>query len=80
VAFTVPERLSEQNDTVTDGERKVFAALRQHLPEDYLSTTTSVSAIVTRISRSSVLTWASSFSKSRTGDSRRSWVLSPTAW
>jgi len=36
VAFTVPERLSEQNDTVTDGERKVFAALRQYLPEDYL--------------------------------------------
>ena len=36
MAFTVPERLSEQNDTVTGGERKVFAALRQHLPDDYL--------------------------------------------
>ena len=36
MAFTVPERLSEQSDTVTDGERKVFAALREHLPEDYL--------------------------------------------
>ena len=36
MAFTVPERLSDQNDTVTAGERKVFAALREHLPEDYL--------------------------------------------
>jgi hypothetical protein len=36
VAFTVPERLSEQDDTVTNGERQVFGALRQHLPEDYL--------------------------------------------
>jgi hypothetical protein len=36
VAFTVPERLSEQDDTVTSGERQVFAALRRHLPDDYL--------------------------------------------
>ena len=36
MAFTVPERLSDQNDTATPGERKVFAALREHLPEDYL--------------------------------------------
>ncbi|PYN83271.1 MAG: hypothetical protein DMD87_30320 [Candidatus Rokuibacteriota bacterium] len=36
MAFTVPERLSDQNDTATAGERKVFAALREHLPEDYL--------------------------------------------
>jgi hypothetical protein len=36
VAFTVPERLSNQNDTATGGERKVFTALREHLPEDYL--------------------------------------------
>jgi len=36
VAFTVPERLSDQNDTATAGERKVFAALREYLPEDYL--------------------------------------------
>jgi UvrD-like helicase family protein/nuclease-like protein/AAA domain-containing protein len=36
VAFTVPERLPDQNDTATAGERKVFAALREHLPEDYL--------------------------------------------
>jgi len=35
VAFTVPERLSDQ-DTATTGERKVFAALREYLPEDYL--------------------------------------------
>ena len=36
MAFTVPERLSDQSDTATAGERKVFAALREHLPEDYL--------------------------------------------
>jgi hypothetical protein len=36
VAFTVPERLSDHPDTATPGERKVFAALRDHLPEDYL--------------------------------------------
>ncbi|MGH7304215.1 MAG: 3'-5' exonuclease [Candidatus Rokuibacteriota bacterium] len=36
MAFIVPERLSDQNDTATAGERKVFAALREHLPEDYL--------------------------------------------
>jgi hypothetical protein len=36
VAFTVPERLSDQHDTATAGERKVFAALREHLPDDYL--------------------------------------------
>jgi len=36
VAFTVPERLSDQNETPTAGERKVFSALREHLPEDYL--------------------------------------------
>ncbi len=35
MAFTVPERLSDQ-DTATTGERKVFAALREYLPEDYL--------------------------------------------
>jgi UvrD-like helicase C-terminal domain/Nuclease-related domain/AAA domain len=36
VAFTVPERLPEKDDAATKGERKVFAALRQYLPEDYL--------------------------------------------
>ncbi len=36
VAFTVPERLSDQNGNATAGERKVFDALREHLPEDYL--------------------------------------------
>jgi len=36
VAFTVPERLPEEDDAATKGERKVFAALRQYLPEDYL--------------------------------------------
>lgn len=35
MAFTVPERLTDQ-DTATNGERKVFAALRDYLPEDYL--------------------------------------------
>jgi hypothetical protein len=35
VAFTVPERLTDE-DTATNGERKVFAALRDYLPEDYL--------------------------------------------
>lgn len=35
MAFTVPERLGGAA-TVTPGERKVFAALRDHLPEDYL--------------------------------------------
>jgi len=35
VAFTVPERLTDK-DTATNGERKVFAALRDYLPEDYL--------------------------------------------
>jgi Nuclease-related domain/AAA domain/UvrD-like helicase C-terminal domain len=36
VAFTIPERLPERDDAATKGERKVFAALRQYLPEDYL--------------------------------------------
>jgi hypothetical protein len=36
VAFTVPECLPDQSDTATAGERKVFTALREHLPEDYL--------------------------------------------
>ena len=36
MAFTVPERLPEEDDAATKGERKVFAALRQYLPEDYL--------------------------------------------
>ncbi len=36
MAFTVPERLPDQSDSATAGERKVFAALREHLPEDYL--------------------------------------------
>jgi hypothetical protein len=36
VAFTVPERLSDQHDTATAGECRVFAALQEHLPEDYL--------------------------------------------
>jgi superfamily I DNA/RNA helicase len=36
VAFTIPERLPEKDGAATQGERKVFAALRQYLPEDYL--------------------------------------------
>ena len=36
VAFTVPERLGTGGVRVTGGERKVFASLRDHLPEDYL--------------------------------------------
>ena len=35
MAFTVPERLTDQ-DTATNRERRVFAALRDYLPEDYL--------------------------------------------
>ncbi len=36
MAFTVPERLAAGGCTTTTGERKVFDALRDHLPEDYL--------------------------------------------
>lgn len=36
MAFTVPDRLLAKSITVTAGERKVFVALRDHLPEDYL--------------------------------------------
>jgi hypothetical protein len=36
VAYTVPETLASLDSRVTPGERKVFVALRDHLPEDYL--------------------------------------------
>src|SRR5687768_9173833 len=36
VAFTIPERLGTGGIKVTRGEQKVFASLRDHLPEDYL--------------------------------------------
>jgi hypothetical protein len=36
MAFTVPETLASHDGRVTAGERKVFVALRDHLPEDYL--------------------------------------------
>lgn len=35
MAFVIPERLASRS-AVTAGERKVFVALRDHLPEDYL--------------------------------------------
>ena len=36
MAFTVPEALPSHDGRVMPGERKVFVALRDHLPEDYL--------------------------------------------
>ncbi len=36
MAFTIPETLSTRPGSATAGERKVFVALRDHLPEDYL--------------------------------------------
>jgi AAA domain/UvrD-like helicase C-terminal domain/Nuclease-related domain len=36
MAFTIPETLASHDGQVTPGERKVFVALRDHLPEDYL--------------------------------------------
>ena len=36
MAFIIPETLSTQPSSATPGERKVFVALRDHLPEDYL--------------------------------------------
>jgi len=36
MAFTVPEVLASRDGRVMPGERKVFVALRDHLPEDYL--------------------------------------------
>jgi hypothetical protein len=36
VAYTVPETLASLDSSVMPGERKVFVALRDHLPEDYL--------------------------------------------
>jgi hypothetical protein len=36
VAYTVPETLASLDSRVTPGERRVFVALRDHLPEDYL--------------------------------------------
>ncbi len=36
MAFTVPETLPSRDGRVMPGERKVFVALRDHLPEDYL--------------------------------------------
>jgi hypothetical protein len=36
MAFTVPETLASNDGRVMPGERKVFVALRDHLPEDYL--------------------------------------------
>ena len=36
MAYTVPETLASLDNRVMAGERKVFVALRDHLPEDYL--------------------------------------------
>lgn len=36
MAYTVPETLSSLDSRVMPGERRVFIALRDHLPEDYL--------------------------------------------
>ena len=36
MAYTVPETLASLDSRVTAGERRVFVALRDHLPEDYL--------------------------------------------
>ncbi|MDO8478310.1 MAG: 3'-5' exonuclease [Candidatus Rokubacteria bacterium] len=36
MAFMIPETLSTQPSSATAGERKVFVALRDYLPEDYL--------------------------------------------
>ena len=36
MAYTVPETLASLDSRVMPGERKVFVALRDHLPEDYL--------------------------------------------
>ena len=36
MAYTVPETLASLDSRVTPGERKVFVALRDQLPEDYL--------------------------------------------
>ena len=36
MAYTVPETLPSLDSRVMPGERKVFVALRDHLPEDYL--------------------------------------------
>lgn len=36
MAYTVPETLASFDSRVTPGERRVFVALRDHLPEDYL--------------------------------------------
>ena len=36
MAYTVPETLGSLDSRVTAGERRVFVALRDHLPEDYL--------------------------------------------
>lgn len=36
MAFTTPETLSARSRSATWGERHVFVALRDYLPEDYL--------------------------------------------
>jgi hypothetical protein len=36
MAFTIPETIAVRSATATPGERKVFLALREHLPQDYL--------------------------------------------
>lgn len=36
MAFTIPETIPARHGTATTGERKVFVALRDHLPEDCL--------------------------------------------
>ena len=36
MAYTVPETLASLDSRVMPGERKVFVALRDHLPEDYI--------------------------------------------
>jgi hypothetical protein len=36
MAFMIPETIATRRGTATRGERKVFEALRDHLPEDYL--------------------------------------------
>jgi hypothetical protein len=41
MAFTIPETIPSHDSRVMPGERKVFVALRDHLPRIGSSTTTS---------------------------------------
>src|SRR5262245_48341457 len=70
-AYTVPETLASLDTRVTPGGRRVFVALGDRPPEDYLVTTTSWSTIATRTSSSLGQTWAGRQGHPR-GHARRS--------